>query len=159
VLKPSWFMQNFFDPANPHGRAIAERGELSSSTGDGRVAFVDVGDIAEVAARALADERSHDTAHVITGPRALSYADVAAVLTRTMGRPIRHVDIDDAEAVRRAVAGGMPSSYAELLVGMDAAIRGGAEDRVTDTVQRITGRPARDFEEAAREAGGPRPER
>jgi uncharacterized protein YbjT (DUF2867 family) len=152
VLKPSWFMQNFFDPVHQHGRSLAERGELVTSTASGRVAFVDVGDVAEVGTRALADPRSHDTAHVITGPRALSYADVAELLARVTGRSIRHVHVDDEEAVRRATESGIPEAYAQLLVGLDAAIREGAEDRVTDTVLRVTGRPPRDLAEVAAQA-------
>jgi uncharacterized protein YbjT (DUF2867 family) len=153
VLKPSWFMQNFLDPTHQHGNTLATRGELVTSTGDGRVAFVDVHDIAAVAAHALADDRSHDTVHVITGPRALSYRDVAELLARVSGRAYRHIPVDDREAARRAVESGVPEAYAELLVALDAAIRAGAEDRVTDTVLRVTGRPPRDLEEVVRRDG------
>ncbi|HEY0135366.1 MAG TPA: NAD(P)H-binding protein, partial [Nannocystis sp.] len=75
VLRPSWFMQNFLDPAHAHGQTALADGTIVTSTAGGRVGFVDVADIAEVGARALADERSHDAAHVITGPQALSYAE------------------------------------------------------------------------------------
>lgn len=151
VLKPSWFMQNFLDRAHSHGATLLRDGAVFTSTGDGRVGFVDALDIAEVGVRALADERSHDAAHVITGPEALSYADVAAILARVMDRPMRHVNVDDDEARRRLVASGMPERYAQLLVALDVEIRNGAEDRVTDTVERITGRPPRSFEAFARE--------
>lgn len=150
ILKPSWFMQNFLARSHWHATTMQRDGELVTSTGDGRVGFVDAIDIAEVGARALADARSHDAAHVITGPEALSYADVAAIFSRVLGRPIRHVAVDDAEARRRLIAGGMPEGYARLLVALDADIRGGAEDRVTDTVGRVTGRPPRGLEAFAR---------
>lgn len=149
VLRPSWFMQNFLDRAHAHGAGLL-RGELVTSTGRGRVAFVDADDIAEVGAPALADARSHDAAHVITGPEALAYADVAEIFGRITGRTVVHVDVDDATARARLIAGGMPERYARLLVGLDAAIRGGAEDRVTDTVERVTGRRPRSFAEFVR---------
>lgn len=149
VLKPSWFMQNFVDRAQGHGATLHRDGVMVTSTGAGRVAFVDAADIAEVGVRALTDERSHDRAHVITGPEALSYDDVAAIITRVTGRTVRHVHVDDAQARRNLVAAHMPERYAALLVALDAAIRGGAEDRVTDTVERVTGRPPRSFESFA----------
>jgi len=153
VLRPSWFMQNFVDPRQPHAASLLRDGVVVTSTGTGRVGFVDAEDIAEVGARALADERSHDAAHTITGPAALSYAEVAEIVGRVTGREIRHVAVSDAEARARLVGAGVPEGYARLLVGLDAAIRGGAEDRVTDTVLRVTGRAPRGFEEFVRAHG------
>ncbi|WP_437600727.1 NmrA family NAD(P)-binding protein [Sorangium sp. So ce590] len=150
VLQPSWFMQNFIDPRHWHRAGIAGPGELTTATGDGRVGFVDAGDIAEVAARALLDEAPHDAAHVITGPEALSYDDVAAIVSEVAGRTIRHVRVDEDAARAHLVKAGVPAPYAALLVRLDLAIRDGAEDRVTDVVQRVTGRAPRTFRDFAR---------
>jgi len=143
-------MQNLVEPTMPHGRTLLHDGVVITSTGAGRVGFVDADDIAEVGVRALADDRSHDAAHVITGPEALSYDEVAAIVGEVLGRATRHIKVDDEEACRRWVASGMPPQYAARLVGLDAAIRGGAEDRVTDTVERVTGRRPRSFAAFAR---------
>jgi uncharacterized protein YbjT (DUF2867 family) len=144
VLRPSWFMQNF---TGHHPLAADVRaGEIVTATGDGRVAFVDASDIAAVAARALLDPVPHNTDHVITGPEALSYADAAAIITEVTGRPVRHRSVSTAELTERH-ATGMPRDFAALLAGLDEDIRGGAEDRVTTTVQDVTGRPARSFRE------------
>ncbi len=151
VLQPSWFMQNFADARHHHGASLQHDGLLVTATGEGRVGFVDARDIAEVGVRALADEQSHDTAHVITGPRALSYDDVAAVIAEVAGRPMRHVHADSDEAWRHMMGVGIPERYARLLVQLDEAIRRGAEDRVTQTVSRVTGREPRSFEAFARE--------
>ncbi|WP_437744201.1 NAD(P)H-binding protein [Sorangium sp. So ce1504] len=150
VLRPSWFMQNFIDPRHPHAAAIAGRGELTTATGGGRVGFVDADDIAEVAARALFDGAPHNTSHVITGPEALSYDDVAAIVSRIAGRAIRHVRAGEEDARAYLVRAGVPSPYAGFLVSLDLAIRDGAEDRVTDVVQRVTGRAPRAFGDLAR---------
>jgi uncharacterized protein YbjT (DUF2867 family) len=101
--------------------------------------FVDARDIAEVGVRALLDARAPNAALTITGPEALSYDDIARCLN------VQHVHIDDAEAVARLVSSGIPQAYAELLVSLDALIRAGAEDRVTDTVERMTGQRPRIF--------------
>ncbi len=154
VLRPSWFMQNFIDPRQPHAASLQRDGVVVTSTGTGRVGFVDADDIAEVGVRALVDERSHDTAHVITGPEALGYDDVAAIVSGVTGRTMRHVAVSDEQARARLAQAGLPEGYAALLVGLDAAIRGGAEDRVTDTVLQVTGRAPRGFEAFVRAHAG-----
>jgi uncharacterized protein YbjT (DUF2867 family) len=151
VLRPSWFMQNFLGD-HPVGTAVRGSGEIVTATGDGRVAFIDAADIAAVAARALTDEEPHNTAHVLTGPEALSYADAAAVIAEVTGRPVRHCPVDPAELIDRLVAAGHPRDFAEVLAVLDADISTGAEDRVTTTVPDLTGRPARRFADFAREA-------
>ncbi len=143
VLRPSWFMQNFTG-GHPAARGVRD-GELVTATGDGRVAFVDAADIAAVAVRALTDPVAHDTDHVLTGPEALSYADAAAAITRHAGRPVRHRSVPPDELARRIAAHGVPPEFARVLAALDDGIRRGAEDRTTDTVERVTGRPPRRF--------------
>ncbi|WP_051574738.1 NmrA family NAD(P)-binding protein [Mycobacterium sp. URHB0044] len=149
VLRPSWFMQNF---SGDHLVARGVRdGEIVTATGDGRVAFIDAGDIAAVAARALTDEVPHNTEHILTGPEALSYADAADILTRHTGRTVRHRSVPADEAARRITEHGIPADFAQVLAAMDVDIRDGAEDRVTNTVETVTGRPARSFSTFAAE--------
>ncbi|AQW48166.1 NAD(P)H-binding protein [Streptomyces violaceusniger] len=159
VLRPSWFMQNFTgDHAVAH--AIRGDGEIVTATGDGKVAFVDATDIAAVATRALLDGRPHNTDHVITGPEALGYAEAARIVTEVSGRPARHVAVETAELRERLKAIGIPPEFAAVLAGLDEDIRHGAEDRTTDTVQRVTGRAPRSFRafaEAHRAAFAPAP--
>jgi uncharacterized protein YbjT (DUF2867 family) len=144
VLRPSWFMQNFVgDHLVAQG---VETGEIVTATGNGRVAFVDAGDIAAVAGHALTDEIPHNTEHILTGPEALSYADAAGILTRQTGRTIIHRSVSAEEAVIRITAHGVPTEFAKALAAMDTDISGGAEDRVTDTVKAVTGLTARSFQ-------------
>ncbi|WP_437674507.1 ergot alkaloid biosynthesis protein [Sorangium sp. So ce131] len=150
VLRPTWFMQNFSE--QQHRATIRDEGRIYSATGRGRVPFVDADDIAEVGVRALADERAHDTDHVITGPEVLSYGQVADVIAEVLGRPVRHVDLSEDALAERYAGLGMEPAYARLLASMDTAIAGGSEDRTTDTVARVTGRPPRSFKEFVRAA-------
>ncbi|GAA0907288.1 MULTISPECIES: NmrA family NAD(P)-binding protein [Streptomyces violaceusniger group] len=144
VLRPSWFMQNFTGD-HPVAQAIRGDGEIVTATGDGRVAFVDATDIAAVATRALLDDRPHTTEHVITGPEALGYAEAARIVAEVSGRPVRHTAVETGELVGRLRATGLPPEFAAFLAGLDEDIRHGAEDRTTDTVERVTGRPPRSF--------------
>lgn len=145
VLRPSWFMQNF---TGDHAVGAGVRaGEIVSATGDGRVAFVDAGDIAAVAGHALTDDVSHDTEHVLTGPEAVSYPEAAEIIGKWTGTPVRHRSLSVEDFTRHLVASGLPAEFAAILAALDEDIRGGSEDRVTDTVERVTGRPARAFRE------------
>jgi uncharacterized protein YbjT (DUF2867 family) len=141
VLRPSWFMNNFTgDHPVAHG---LRAGEIVTATGAGRIGFVHAADIAAVAVHALTDERPHDTEHLITGPQALSYTAAAAIITDVTGRPVVHRAVEAPELRERLTA--YPPEFAALLAALDTAIADGAEDRVTDTVARVTGRPPRDF--------------
>ncbi|MFK4266009.1 NAD(P)H-binding protein [Streptomyces milbemycinicus] len=148
VLRPSWFMQNFTGD-HPVAQGIRTSGEIVTATGEAGVGFVDAGDIAAVAARALLDERPHDTAHTITGPEAIGYGDAARIIAEVSGRAVRHVSVDTAALAGRLADAGYPKEFATMLAGLDEAVRRGAEDRTTDTVRRVTGRAPRSFRDFA----------
>ncbi|GAA3981369.1 NAD(P)H-binding protein [Streptomyces marokkonensis] len=143
VLRPSWFMQNFTG-THAHAVSIRAEGAIWTAAGGGRVGFVDVEDIAAVAVRALTDEHAPNTDLVLTGPEALSYDDIATTVTQVTGRPVDHHRLS-CEQMRDRLAAHVPPEFASMLAGMDSAIAEGAEDRITGTVQRLTGRPARRF--------------
>jgi festuclavine dehydrogenase len=50
-----------------------EKGEIYSSTGKGKIPWISVRDIGAVGYRALTDEVSHDTDHILLGPELLSH--------------------------------------------------------------------------------------
>ncbi|MDK1476272.1 NAD(P)H-binding protein [Streptomyces sp. 549] len=143
VLRPSWFMQNFTGD-HTHAVSIREDGVISSATGGGRVGFVAAEDIAAVAVHCLTVEHAPNDGLVLTGPEALSYDDVATAITEVTGRPVVHRRLSHAQ-MRDRLAAVIPAGFSAMLADLDRAIAGGSEDRVTDTVQRLTGRPARSF--------------
>jgi uncharacterized protein YbjT (DUF2867 family) len=145
VLRPSWFMQNFVDARHFHAKSIATGEPLVTATGAASIRFVDVDDIATVAVRALLDKRSHDTDHVISGPEALTYDEIARTISEVTGIAVTHRAVSTSDLVRHFESGGMPAAYAELLAALDERIRTGAEARPTDTVKRVTGTEPRAF--------------
>jgi ergot alkaloid biosynthesis protein len=150
VLRPSWFMQNFSE--GQHQVTLRDEGAVYSATGEGRVPFIDADDIAEVGVRALIDASAHNTAHLLTGPRALSYGEAAGIIGAALGRPLRHIPLSEEELTERWSRLGLRRDYAALLAAMDGAIARGAEDRTTATVEQVTGRPPRDLVDFARDA-------
>lgn len=138
VLRPSWFMENF--SIGQHAATIRDEDAIYSATDDGLVPFIAVDDIAEVAFRALTNEKAADNGLVITGPAALSYNDAAAIIGAARGRPLRHVRLTVEELIARFQVFGMARNYAAMLAGLDRAIAAGAEARTTQVVAQLTRR-------------------
>jgi uncharacterized protein YbjT (DUF2867 family) len=147
IVRPNLFLQNIPESTIP---SIEASGTFYANAGEARISMADTRDVAAVASRALT-EPGHAGAHYdVTGPEALSYADVAAKLTGAMGRRISYVAAPD-EAVRNALLGaGLTEWFASALVGLYQDYRRSGTDgyaaQVTETVQRLTGRPARSLD-------------
>ena len=116
-------------------------GELRAPE-DGPVAWTAHADLAEAAAVALTSEGLGDTTPPLTGPEALTLADVAAVLAELTGRGIRRVVVSDDEFRAGMVAQGAPAAGADMLVGMFAAGRRGAFAPADAALSAMIGRPA-----------------
>jgi uncharacterized protein YbjT (DUF2867 family) len=92
----------------------------------------------------------HGSDHLLTGPRALSYHDAAAIITTRTGRPARVVDVGDEELVAHHRAAGLPTAFAESLAAVDAGVRSGRAEQVSTSVLDLTGLPPRTFDDFAR---------
>lgn len=144
-------MQNFDEGA--FAPAIVGEGVIPLPAGDGAEAFVDVRDIAAVAAATLRDPGAHAGAeYTITGPEALTLAQVAEVIGEATGRAIAYVDVPPEQWVEGAAGAGLPRDYAELLATLLGVIRSGHGATPEDTVERVTGRPPIAFRDYARGA-------
>lgn len=145
VLRPSWFMQNFSE--QQHLPTIRDEGAIYTATEDGRVAFVHADDIAAVAVAALLGRAPSNRDYVLTGPQALAYDEVAAIIAEAAGRPVTHRRLTEHQlATRLTEVAGVPPDFARALAVMDTAIADGAEDRVSPDVETVTGRPPTSFE-------------
>ena len=148
IVRPNLFLQNVPESTIP---SIDASGTFYVDAGEARISMVDTRDVAAVAAVALT-EPGHTGAHYdVTGPEALSYADVAAKLTRALGRQITYVDAPD-QAVREGLLGaGLNAWFANALVGLYQDYRRSGTDgyaaQVTGTVERLTRRPARSLDD------------
>lgn len=150
VLRPSWFMQNLFGD-HPHAQMLRRSGTIVTATGDARVGFVDAGDIAHAAAALLLADDGPNAEFILTGPQALSYNDLAGILTEVTGRRIVHEAVVPDVLPGRYEAIDVAPAAARFLVVLDGLIASGREDRVTGCVAALTGRPPRSFRDVAAE--------
>jgi uncharacterized protein YbjT (DUF2867 family) len=146
-LRPPFFMQNIlrFAPA------IRASGEFAGSLGLGKVAMIDVDDIAAVAATALTTDAHAGKAYVLTGPEAHSYSDLAERLSRILGRTITYKDVPLEVMRERLLASGMPEWHVDVQVDFSTALSAGHASAVTNTVEAVTGRAAHTLEQFIRE--------
>lgn len=145
VVRASWFNQNFDEDffLEP-----VRAGELALPTADAVEAFVDTDDIAEVVVAALTDDRHAGRTYELSGPRLMSFAEVAAELSKATGREIAYVPVSDEEyrGVLREV--GLPQEFADLF----AQILDGRNAHLVHGVEEVLGRKPKDFADYAREA-------
>ncbi|MBV8944997.1 MAG: SDR family oxidoreductase [Solirubrobacterales bacterium] len=144
IVRPNLFLQNVPETTIP---AIDTDGRFYVNAGDARISMVDTRDVAAVAAVALTEPGHESQEYEVTGPEPLSYADVAAELSEVQGRTITYVDVDD-DATRKVLLGyGGGEWLAGALVDLYQDYRRSGRDgyacEVSDTVDRLTGRPAR----------------
>ncbi|TDD17018.1 NAD(P)H-binding protein [Nonomuraea diastatica] len=143
VLRPRTFMSNTLRWADQvrAGKVVRETFPEVS------VATIDPLDIAAVAAASLLEQGHAGQVYGLTGPRALRPADRARLLGEALGREVPFEGLSDAEA-RTELLATMPQAYAEAFYGFFA--RGELdESAVLPTVEQVTGRPPRTFEEWA----------
>ena len=148
ILRPTGFMQNF---VNYDAARIAADAAIRAPLGDARVSWIDVRDIAGVAA-AVMDEEGHDgRVYDLSGPEALSHHEVAAKLSAATGREIRYEPLSDAEWFRQMLARGLPAAAARSMLSLYQAYREADPGPVTGWVEVLTARSPRSFDAFARE--------
>jgi uncharacterized protein YbjT (DUF2867 family) len=147
ILRPNLYMQGLlnFRPT------IATQNAFYAAAGDAKVSIVDVRDNAEVAVAALTEPGHEGKIYGLTGPQALTHAEMAEGLSKALGRQVSFVDIPP-EAMRDAFFGfGMPEWQVDGLVEDYAHYRRGEAEVVSSGVRDAIGKAPRSFEEFARD--------
>ena len=103
-LRSGEFMQAYFRDVP----AILARGALFLPMEDAKIASIDIGDVAEVAAAVLTGEGHEGKIYPLTGPESLGMAEVAEKLSAATGKHIRYVNASPEEAKQAQLAAGMP---------------------------------------------------
>jgi uncharacterized protein YbjT (DUF2867 family) len=124
-------------------RSIAAEGVVRIPFPEAEQAPIDEKDIAAVAVRALVSRNLDNQAIVLTGPESLTQRKQVECISSVIGRPIR-LETISADEARVVLARIIPPAYVDLLVHQWAD-EVGVRARVTDTVERVTGRPATSY--------------
>jgi len=135
-VRPSGFMTNLLAWSHP----IRAEGVVRSSTGNGRRPFIHSEDIAAVVVRALTASQYAGMSLAITGPEALTFEEITARISRTVGRTLRYQPISDEEAGHRFAGTGAAEEEVGAHVELWQAIRQGKLAAVTDGVKQVLGR-------------------
>lgn len=141
-VRPTGFMSNTLFWASQ----IKAEGVLRSSTGNGRIPFIDPDDIAAVTIEALTTAKYVGESLPITGPEALSYADMAAKVAAATGKPIRFKTISEEEERCRMAQWEESPAMIDAHISIYRAIREGRLATVTHEVERVLGRKPTSFD-------------
>ena len=145
VLRPNNFDQNFDEEAF-HAPVVA--GELALPAGAVGEPFIDVEDVADAAARILAEPGVHaGRIYEMSGPRAITFAEAVDLIARATGRPITYREISTTEYTAALVADGMDADDAVHLTAMYEIMARGVIAEPADGVEAVLGRTPRTFED------------
>jgi uncharacterized protein YbjT (DUF2867 family) len=148
IVQPAWFAQGF---SEDFLRYHVLAGEIRLSAGTGAEAWIDTNDVGDVMTTALLDESYAGRTIAISGPRTLTMTEIADELTAATGRPITYVDLEPEAHVAELIEQGLIQEDADAVRDLFAVIRNHRSEYVSDGVEQVLGRPARDFTDWARE--------
>lgn len=143
ILRPCWYADSVFMWLPQ----VLATGTWATAAGDGRTAYVWRDDLARTAVAALNDNGSASQRLDVSGPQALSSADIIATVNDVFGTSIALLPLTAAERKKSLEDVGLPPHVADLLVSFETNTLQGRLDAASDTVERFTGRPPRSLRE------------
>ncbi len=146
VVRASWFNQNF---SEGEFLDMVLAGEIILPAGNIGEPFVDTDDIADVAVAALTEDGHTGQVYEVTGPRLLTFTEVAEEIARASGREIQYIQIPREAFAAGIAESGAPGDIAWLLDYLFSTVLDGRNAYVCDGVQRALGREPTDFADYA----------
>ena len=146
LVSPTSFMElGFIDAAS-----IRESNRWAGTARDGVNALIDSEDVVDVVVRVLRDPSKRGGTHLLTGPEALSWADVASAMSSITGRTITYDEISTSARRDQLKSAGLAEWRVDLLLGIDELNRHSVYGIPNDRVRQLTGHPARRIEDFLR---------
>ena len=121
MLRPAYFMQNTLMLSG----GIRKTGSFALPAADAAVAQIDARDIAAVLVRVVVEAGHKGKAYDLTGPDAITWFEVAEILSAVADRPIAYNPIAPAEFKRQLESFGVPAWLADALNELYAEFRAG----------------------------------
>ena len=144
ILRPNSFMQNIL---TYYASSIRTEGAFYAAMGNARTSFIDVRDVAAVAARTLTSPGHAGKTYELNGPEALTYGEVAEKITQASGRRVQYVDIPVAQQKQAMLDQRLPEWLATALLDLQAYYTGGKGGEVDDVISTILGRAPRTMDQ------------
>ncbi len=146
-VRPNLFMQVLIGSVD----SIESDGAIYAPAGDGAISFTDVHDVASTIVSSLMDQHQKNAVLEITGPAALTYTEAASQLGQAIGKPVKYIAVEPETARNAMASSGMDKWLVEAFLELFSIYRAGYGVSVlSDTVARVTGRPAINFADFAR---------
>jgi len=144
-LRPNLFMQALLNFRS----TIASEGTFYAPAGNARISIIDVRDIASVAVVALTRSEHENQTYELTGPEALTHAEMAAEFSEAFGKTIKFVDVPSETMLQALLDLRIPRWQAEGVIEDFDHYRRGEAAAITTAVRDITEQPATRFAQFA----------
>ena len=148
LVRAAWFAQNF---SEGYLRDPVLAGVLPMPGGDIKEPIIDIRDIADVAVAALTEDGHENQLYEVTGPRLMSFSNMADELAYAIGRQVRHIPISFEDFHANVAASG-GDFVADVFTAIARETLDGRNAHLTDGVERAIGRKPRDFSTFAKDA-------
>ncbi len=147
-VRPGFFMQNV---SGIHSVEIREQNKIFIPAGNSKTSFVDAADVGLAVATLLHQpDKYRNTAHTITGPQALDYYEIAAILSKITGRKITYAKPGFLRYRRYYIKNRkLDKAYVNVTVALYFMTRMGTAKDVTDGFFKLTGKQPSTFENFA----------
>ena len=144
IIRASWFNQNFSDG---FFKAFIDAGHIHLPVDSVREPFVDVNDIAEIAAQSILNTKHKNKLYEVTGPELLTLRQVAEKFSHVLARPINFKTISEKEFGLTMSAAQVPQDVIELLNFLFIEVLDGRNEYLTNGVELALGRKPTSFSE------------
>jgi uncharacterized protein YbjT (DUF2867 family) len=142
-LRPTMLMVNTIEW---WAATIKSQGAVYFPGGKGRVSPVDPRDVAAAACAVLTQPGHAGQIYPLTGPEALTIAEMVQIIGRLLGKRLRYVSVPSFAAAMWMRRSGLPPYVVKALVETLGALRRSEYAYVTDAVERVSGCKPRSFE-------------
>jgi uncharacterized protein YbjT (DUF2867 family) len=149
-IRPPAFMQNFI---TQYGYTIRTQDAFYIPGEDAKISFIDARDVAALAVKSLTSNNQQHTgkSYTITAEEAISYRQVAEILSKEAGRRISYVDISEQDARKRLKESGMYDWLVDAIMEFYSIIKTGHASKTTNMFEQIMGRKPISFSQFARD--------
>ena len=142
ILRSAFFFQNFTESFWAEEIAAGSLTMVENTVGE---PFVDADDLADVAVATLLDPAHIGRIHELTGPRLITFRDIADEIGSAFGRPVEHHQLPVEDYVAALTSTGLPQDVATGLASLFDEVLDGRNAHLESGVTDVLGREGRDF--------------